>query len=195
VKQTWQPDPAVLRNKVAVVAGATRGAGRGIAVALGEAGATVVCTGRSSRTANLSSDYDGRSETIEETAELVNDAGGISIPIPTDHLDVTQVKALAATIAEQHGHIDVLVNDIWGGEHLKGGPADWDRPIWECDLDSGLRLLRLAIDTHPITSHALLPLIVNQPRRTRHRSHRWDHRLQFRALPDLGVLRPRKDSG
>ncbi|MEO1063567.1 MAG: SDR family oxidoreductase [Actinomycetota bacterium] len=159
----WTLDPEGLRSRVAVVAGATRGAGRGIAVALGEAGATVICTGRSSRTADLRSDYRGRSETIEETAELVDDAGGTGIAIAADHLDAGQVRAVATTIAERFGHIEVLVNDIWGGEDLKGGPADWNRPLWECDLDDGLRLLRLAIDTHLVTSHTLLPLLVARP--------------------------------
>lgn len=80
-----------------------------------------------------------------------------------DHLEPDQVRALAARIATNHRHIDVLVNDIWGGELLKGGPADWNTPIWQHDLDTGLRILRLAIDTHLITSHYLLPLVVNQP--------------------------------
>jgi len=145
-----------------VVAGATRGAGRGIAAALGEAGATVVCTGRSSRTGSLRSDYDRR-ETIEETAELVTELGGNGIPIAVDHLDSAQVRQLAAQLRDDHGHIDVLVNDIWGAEVLKGGPADWDTPIWEHDLDKGLRILRLAVDTHLITSHHLLPLLIDRP--------------------------------
>jgi NAD(P)-dependent dehydrogenase (short-subunit alcohol dehydrogenase family) len=147
---------------VAVVAGATRGAGRGIAAALGEAGATVVCTGRSSRTGSAQSDYD-RPETIEETAELVTELGGTGIAAVVDHLDPDQVRTLAEQIRNDHGHIDVLVNDIWGGELLKGGPAQWNTPIWELDLDDGLRILRLAIDTHLITSHHLLPLVVDRP--------------------------------
>lgn len=155
-------DRDVLRGRVAVVAGATRGAGRGIAAALGEAGATVVCTGRTSRTAALRSDYD-RAETIEETAELVDQLGGVGIAVPVDHLDPEQVHRLAERIRVDHGHIDVLVNDIWGGEVLKGGPADWDTPVWEHDLDKGLRILRLAVDTHLITSHHLLPLLIDQP--------------------------------
>ena len=152
-----------LRGRVAVVAGATRGAGRGTAIALGEAGATVVCTGRSSRVRSLRSDYPGRPETIEETAELVTAAGGEGIAVVVDHLDPRQVDDLAQQVLERHGAIDVLVNDIWGGEHLKGGPQDWDRPIWELDLDDGLRMLRLAIDTHLITAHRLLPLLVARP--------------------------------
>src|SRR4051812_31183592 len=153
---TWSPDPGALRGRVAVVAGATRGAGRGIAAALGEAGATVICTGRTTRAAR--SEY-GRAETIEETAELVTQLGGRGVAVPVDHLDSTQVKALADRIREDHGHVDVLVNDIWGAEILKGGPAEWKTPIWEHDLDKGLRILRLAIDTHLITSHHLLPLV------------------------------------
>jgi NAD(P)-dependent dehydrogenase (short-subunit alcohol dehydrogenase family) len=158
----WSPDRNALRGRVAVVAGATRGAGRGIAAALGEAGATVVCTGRSSRTGSTPSDYD-RPETIEETAELVTDLGGRGIAAVVDHLDSDQVEGLAGDIRREHGHIDVLVNDIWGAEMLKGGPAEWNTPIWELDLDDGLRILRLAIDTHLITSHHLLPLLVDQP--------------------------------
>ncbi len=145
-----------------MVAGATRGAGRGIAAALGEAGATVICTGRSSRTGAGNSDYD-RAETIEETAELVTSLGGTGIAEQVDHLESGQVYALAQRIRRDHGHIDVLVNDIWGAEKLKGGPADWNTPIWDHDLDAGLRILRLAIDTHLITSHHLLPLLVDRP--------------------------------
>jgi NAD(P)-dependent dehydrogenase (short-subunit alcohol dehydrogenase family) len=158
----WSPDPDALRGRVAVVAGATRGAGRGIAAALGEAGATVVCTGRSSIARTLRSDYD-RPETIEETAELVRQLGGTGIAIPVDHLDSAQVQALAERIRNDHGHIDVLVNDIWGGEQLKGGPAEWNTPIWEHDLEKGLRILRLAIETHLVTSHHLLPLLIDKP--------------------------------
>jgi NAD(P)-dependent dehydrogenase (short-subunit alcohol dehydrogenase family) len=158
----WSPNPDALRGRVAVVAGATRGAGRGIATALGEAGATVICTGRTSSTRSLTSDYD-RPETIEQTAQLVTDLGGTGIPIPVDHLDPGQVKQLAERVKNDHGHIDVLVNDIWGAEVLKGGPAEWNTPIWEHDLDKGLRILRLGIDTHLITSHYLLPLLVDKP--------------------------------
>ena len=158
----WAPDRDALRGRLAVVAGATRGAGRGIAAALGEAGATVVCTGRSSRTGSSLSDYD-RAETIEETAELVTDLGGTGLAVVVDHLDPEQVRDLAEQIRTDHGHIDVLVNDIWGGELLKGGPADWNTPIWDHELGAGLRILRLAIDTHLITSHHLLPLVVDEP--------------------------------
>ena len=154
---------APLEGRVAVVAGATRGAGRGIAVALGEAGATVVCTGRSSRTGALRSDYGGRPETVEETAELVDAAGGQGIPSVVDHLDSEQVADLADRIRDDIGPVHVLVNDIWGAEVLKGGPPEWDRPIWEHDLDTGLRILRLAIDTHLVTAHHLLPLVVAEP--------------------------------
>ena len=158
----WSPDPNALRGRVAVVTGATRGAGRGIATALGEAGATVYCTGRSSRTGVLRSDYD-RAETIEETAELVTGCGGTGIAVAVDHLASDQVAGLAHRIRAAHGRIDVLVNNIWGGEVLKGGPAEWNTPIWEHDLERGLRILRLAIDTHLVTSHHLLPLLVGAP--------------------------------
>ena len=153
-----------LRGRVAVVAGATRGAGRGIAAALGEAGATVICTGRSSARADAPtrSDYD-RPETIEETADLVTRLGGEGVAIAVDHLEPAQVAALAERIRGEHGRIDVLVNDIWGAEVLKGGPPQWNTPIWKLDLQKGLRILRLGIETHLVTSHYLLPLLVAQP--------------------------------
>lgn len=154
----WTLDPDALRGRVAVVAGATRGAGRGIAAALGEAGATVVCTGRTSRTGSTPSDYD-RAETIEETAELVTSLGGTGVAEVVDHLDPGQVAALAERIRSAHGHVDVLVNDIWGGETL----TEWDKPVWEHDLANGLRILRLAVDTHIITAHHLLPLMIDRP--------------------------------
>ena len=155
---TWSPDPEALRGRVAVVAGATRGAGRGIAAALGEAGATVVCTGRSSRTRSTRSDYD-RPETIEETAELVTSLGGTGVAEVVDHLDSEQVGRLADRLRKEFGHVDVLVNDIWGGERL----TEWDTPVWEHDLENGLRILRLGIDTHLVTSHRLLPLVIDRP--------------------------------
>jgi NAD(P)-dependent dehydrogenase (short-subunit alcohol dehydrogenase family) len=158
--QSYERD--ALRGRLAVVAGATRGAGRGIATALGEAGATVICTGRSSSQRSLKSDYD-RSETIEETAELVTKLGGKGIAIPIDHLVPEEVKGLAERLQNEFGKIDVLVNDIWGAEILKGGPAEWNTPVWELDLAKGLRILRLAIDTHIITSKYFLPLLISQP--------------------------------
>jgi NAD(P)-dependent dehydrogenase (short-subunit alcohol dehydrogenase family) len=159
---SWRPDPDALRGRIAVVAGATRGAGRGIAAALGEAGATVICSGRSSRTRSLKSDYD-RPETIEETAELVTSLGGHGVPFVVDHLDVGQVMRFADQVRGRYGHIDILVNDIWGAEQLKGGPPDWNKPIWQVDLQKGLRILRLAVDTHLITSHYLLPILISRP--------------------------------
>jgi len=141
---------------VALVAGATRGAGRGTAVALGEAGATVYCTGRTTRAQR--SEYD-RAETIEETAELVDAAGGEGIAVEVDHLQPAQVEALVARIEAQQGRLDVLVNDVWGGEKL----IEWDTPLWEHDLDGGLRMLRLAVDTHLITSHFALALLIRRP--------------------------------
>jgi NAD(P)-dependent dehydrogenase (short-subunit alcohol dehydrogenase family) len=145
-----------LTGKVALVAGATRGAGRGTAVALGEAGATVYCSGRT--TGERRSEYD-RPETIEETAELVAAAGGVGIAVPTDHLEREQVRALVERIDAEQGRLDVLVNDIWGGELL----AQWNTPLWKHDLDRGLRMLRLAIDTHLITSHFALALLIRRP--------------------------------
>jgi NAD(P)-dependent dehydrogenase (short-subunit alcohol dehydrogenase family) len=154
----------LLGGRVAVVAGATRGAGRGIAAALGEAGATVVCTGRSSRAGDdkIRSDYD-RPETIEETAELVTSLGGTGVAYQVDHLEPEQVARLAGRLRDDYGHIDVLVNDIWGAEVLKGGPAEWNTPIWRHDLEVGLRILRLGVETHLVTSHHLLPLLIDRP--------------------------------
>ena len=145
-----------LDGRVALVAGATRGAGRGTAVALGEAGATVYCTGRSTREGR--SEYD-RPETIEETAELVEAAGGTGIAVAVDHLEPEQVGKLVERIDAEQGRLDLLVNDIWGGEKL----FEWNKPLWEHDLDNGLRTLRLAIDTHLITSHFALPLLIREP--------------------------------
>ena len=176
-----------LTGKVALVAGATRGAGRGTAVALGEAGATVYCTGRTTR--ERRSEYD-RAETIEETAELVDAAGGEGIAIEVDHLQPAQVEALVQRIESERGRLDVLVNDIWGGELL----AQWNTPIWEHDLDGGLRMLRLAIDTHLITGHFALALLVRAPAAWSSRSPRHAG-VQRGQLPPLGLLRPRQDGG
>jgi NAD(P)-dependent dehydrogenase (short-subunit alcohol dehydrogenase family) len=165
-RDTAQMDPQsggrALSGRVAVVAGATRGAGRGIAAALGEAGATVVCTGRSSASGGKKSDYD-RPETIEETAALVDELGGQGVAVQVDHLEAGEVRALGRRIRDDYGRIDILVNDIWGAEILKGPPRTWNRPIWEHDLDDGLRILRLAVDTHLITSHCLHPLLIERP--------------------------------
>jgi NAD(P)-dependent dehydrogenase (short-subunit alcohol dehydrogenase family) len=145
-----------LTGKVALVAGATRGAGRQIAVQLGAAGATVYATGRSTRAAR--SEYD-RPETIEDTADLITEAGGTGIAVPVDHLDHEQVAALVRQIDSAHGRLDVLVNDIFGGDPL----TTWNKPVWEQPLEPGLRLLRLAVDTHIITSHYALPLLIRNP--------------------------------
>jgi NAD(P)-dependent dehydrogenase (short-subunit alcohol dehydrogenase family) len=145
-----------LDGKVALVAGATRGAGRGTAVALGESGATVYCTGRTTR--DQRSEYD-RPETIEETGEQVSAAGGTGIALQVDHLESEQVADLVRRIEAEQGRLDVLVNDIWGGEKL----FEWDTPVWEHDLAAGLRMLHLAIDTHLITSHHALPLLIRRP--------------------------------
>jgi NAD(P)-dependent dehydrogenase (short-subunit alcohol dehydrogenase family) len=162
-----------LTGKIALVAGATRGAGRGIAVALGEAGATVYCTGRSSRKQTRGRSVTpgrpafakapegrpataGRSETIEETAEMVTAAGGCGIAVRVDHEEPSEVKKLVARIKRQHKRLDILVNDIWGGDAL----TEFGKPFWQCNLDNGLRMLKQAIHSHIITSHYAVPLML-----------------------------------
>ncbi|URM93069.1 SDR family oxidoreductase [Actinomadura madurae] len=145
-----------LTGKTALVAGATRGAGRGIAAELGAAGATVYVTGRSTREHRSEMD---RPETIEETAELVTAAGGEGIAVRVDHLDPEQVAALVRRIDAERGRLDVLVNDVWGGDHL----FEFGKRLWEQSLEDGLHMLRLAIDTHAITSHHALPLLIREP--------------------------------
>ncbi|RLQ08923.1 SDR family oxidoreductase [Micromonospora sp. BL1] len=145
-----------LTGTVALVAGATRGAGRQIAVQLGAAGATVYATGRTTRERRSEMD---RPETIEETAELVTAAGGTGIAVAVDHLDPGQVRGLVERIDAEQGRLDVLVNDVWGGDPL----ITWEKPVWEQPLDAGFRMLRLAVDTHIITSHFALPLLIRNP--------------------------------
>lgn len=143
-----------LAGKIALVAGATRGAGRGIAVQLGAAGATVYVTGRS--TGSRRSEMN-RPETIEETAALVDEAGGHGIAIAVDHLVADEVRELVERIDAEQGVLDVLVNDIYGA------PIEWNKTVWESTLDTGLRTLRLAVDTHAVTSHFALPLMIRKP--------------------------------
>ena len=145
-----------LEGKIALVAGATRGAGRGIAAELGAAGATVYVTGRS--TAGRPSEY-GRAETIEETAALVGALGGKGIAVRVDHLVPAEVAALVQRIRDEQGRLDILVNDIWGGEKL----FEWNKPVWEHNLENGLHLLRLAVETHLVTAHHALPLLISHP--------------------------------
>jgi NAD(P)-dependent dehydrogenase (short-subunit alcohol dehydrogenase family) len=146
----------MFKEKVVLVAGGTRGAGRAIAVELGRAGATVYVTGRTTRERRSEM---GRPETIEETAELVTAAGGEGVAVAVDHLEPDQVRALVERIDREHGRLDVLVNDIWGGDvYLRFG-----RRLWEQSLEDGLRMLRLGIDTHAITSHCALPLLIRRP--------------------------------
>src|SRR5688572_21715008 len=144
-----------LSGRIALVAGATRAAGRGIAVQLGAAGATVYCTGRSTR--DRASEMN-RPETIEETASLVDQAGGRGIAVRVDHLVPDEVRALVERIRTDHGALHVLVNDIWGATRM-----EWNKTVWESSLEYGLRTLRLAIDTHAITSHFALPLLIRSP--------------------------------
>src|SRR5712671_3455911 len=141
-----------LAGKVALVAGATRGAGRGIAVQLGAAGATVYVTGRTTRSEPSEM---GRPETIVETAALVDEAGGRGIAVRVDHLVPEEVRALVARIEKERGALHVLVNDIWGATKM-----EWNKTVWESDLEYGLRTMRLAVDTHAITSHFAIPLLI-----------------------------------
>jgi len=146
-----------LQGRIALVAGATRGAGRGIAVALGRAGATVYCTGRSSRK-HPRALSPGGPETIEETADLVTAAGGLGIPVRVDHTQPAEVKALIAAIKRRHKGLDVLVNDVWGGDAL----TEWGKPFWTANLESGLLMLRQAIHSHIITAHYAVPLMLGR---------------------------------
>ena len=143
-----------LTGRVALVAGATRGAGRGIAISLGEQGAVVYCSGRSTREHPATGVYAGLPQTLEETAEMVTAAGGLGIPVRTDHLDAAAVDALIARIARDRGRLDILVNDI-----SEGGAHEW-KPFWKVDVARGLAMVRNGVDTHVITSRAALPLML-----------------------------------
>lgn len=147
----------VLQGKIALVAGATRGAGRGIAIELGAAGATVYCTGRSSRKSGRGA-APGRPETIEETAELVTAAGGHGIAVRVDHTEPAEVKKLVARIQRQHKGLDILVNDVWGGDAL----TEWGKPFWKVNLENGLGMLKQAIHSHIITAHYAVPLMLGR---------------------------------
>ncbi len=176
---TKSPNPTPgkkLQERVALVAGATRGAGRGIAIALGEAGATVYCTGRSSRKSFQQTNSQrtnsqrtnpkrrpskpGRSETIEETAELVTAAGGQGIAVRVDHTEPSDVRKLVAAIKRKHRSLDILVNDVWGGDAL----TDWSKRFWELKLEDGLQMLKQAVHSHIITSHYAAPLMLEGKR-------------------------------
>ncbi|MDB1089957.1 SDR family oxidoreductase [Streptomyces sp. ACA25] len=151
-----------LAGRTALVAGATRGAGRAMAVELGRAGATVYVTGRTTR--ERVSEVGRATETIEGTAELVTAAGrdgggGRGIAVPTDHLVPEQVAELTARIDREQGRLDILVNDLWGGDHL----VQWESKAWEHDLERGLRVLRLGVETHLVTSRYALPLLIRRP--------------------------------
>lgn len=150
-----------LAGKVALVAGATRGAGRGIAVSLGEEGATVYCSGRSTREHPATGAYAGLPQTIEESADLVTAKGGVGIPVRTDHLEAEQVEALVARIEREQGRLDILVNDI-----SEGAMHDWTS-FWKLDIERGLALFRNGVHTHIITSRFAIPLMLKS-RRAQH---------------------------
>ena len=122
---------------------------------LGAAGATVYVTGRTSGSGRSEMN---RPETIEETAALVDEAGGRGIAVRVDHLLPEEVQALVARIEDEQGALHILVNDIWGATTM-----EWDKTVWESSLDYGLRTLRLAVDTHAITSHFAMPLLIQRP--------------------------------
>jgi NAD(P)-dependent dehydrogenase (short-subunit alcohol dehydrogenase family) len=146
-------DLVTLQGKVALVAGATRGAGRGIARALGEAGATVYCTGRSTREGRVDPK---RPETIEETAEQVAAAGGAGIAVRVDHTEERAVAQLFERVRAEHGKLDILINDIWGGDSL----TEWGKKFWEVDLQQGFTMMERAVHTHITTSRYGVPLML-----------------------------------
>jgi NAD(P)-dependent dehydrogenase (short-subunit alcohol dehydrogenase family) len=145
-----------LKGKVALVAGGTRGASRAIAVELGRHGAHVYVTGRTTRAQRSEVD---RPETIEDTADLIDAAGGSGVAVQVDHLDPEQVQALAARVDAEQGRLDILVDGLWGGDSL----MEWAKPVWEHSLPDSLRTIRLGVDAHLITSHFLLPLMIRRP--------------------------------
>jgi NAD(P)-dependent dehydrogenase (short-subunit alcohol dehydrogenase family) len=166
-----------LLNRVALVAGATRGAGRGIALELALAGAIVYATGRSSRTLRVQGtstagaalahddpravfELANRPETIEDTAELITAHGGTAYAVRTDHSQIPEVEALIARIEREQGRLDILVNDIWGGDAL----CEWGTPVWQLDLQRGFTLFERAVHTHLITSRCALPLMLRGAR-------------------------------
>lgn len=167
-------DPPNLRGKVALVTGATRGTGRGMAVAMGEAGATVYCTGRSSRLTrrkprsvaapgSSSFDLSFRLETIEETAERVTERGGTGISVVVDHSSPTAVQKLLQRIEKEQGKLDILVNDIWGGDAL----LEFGKAFWELDLHKGFQMMEGALHTHIITSHFAGPLLIQSAKESK----------------------------
>lgn len=154
-----------LIGKVAVVAGATRGAGRGIACMLGEAGATVYCTGRSTRASRPAQREPGapfrlrsRPETIEETAELVAARGGAGIAVRVDHSVEAEVAALFERVRAEQGRLDLLVNDVWGGDEL----SEWGKPFWELSIADGWLMQERAVRTHIVASRYAAPIMIAQ---------------------------------
>jgi NAD(P)-dependent dehydrogenase (short-subunit alcohol dehydrogenase family) len=157
--QNWAPARTKpLRGQVALVAGATRGAGRAIAVSLALAGATVYASGRSVRGRPATP---GRPETIDETAEIIRSYGGRAYAVRTDHTVEAEVLRLLRGIARrEHGRLDILVNDIWGGEEL----TEWGQPPWTMSYRRGRTMLERAVFSHILTSRYAVPLMVKRKR-------------------------------
>lgn len=153
-RMTTQNKP--LTGKTALVAGATRGCGRALAIALADAGAFVYATGRSTRTRKSEMN---RPETIEETAELIHDGGGEGVAVAVDHLDRDQVRALVDRIRAERGQLDIQVNDMWGGDPY----SHWGEPLWKQDLGDGLKVLDVGLHSHIITSHYAQQLLTERP--------------------------------
>ncbi len=162
--------PPDLRRRIALVAGATRGLGRGVALALGEAGATVYCTGRSTRAnrrpksrSKKASPFDHarRPETIEETAEMVTARGGTGIAVVVDHTDAKKVEELVERIRKEQGKLHIVVNDI-----SELTPADFGKTFWQLNLENGFANLRNVVHSHIITSHYAAPLLIETAKDT-----------------------------
>jgi NAD(P)-dependent dehydrogenase (short-subunit alcohol dehydrogenase family) len=150
-----------LAGRIAVVAGATRGAGRGIACMLGEAGATVYCVGRSTRETRSPT---GRPETVDETAEMVTTRGGIGIPVGLDLRDIDRVRELFERIENEQGRVDLLVNNLSGDQYLAKGMLSGSEHIdfWNYPIEKGLAIQVNAVHTHLVAAHHAARMMAEQ---------------------------------